>query len=114
MEIEQFDIWLADLNPRIGTEAGKIRPVLSLQTNLLNRASHPSTIVCPLTTKIHDKVSILRVHLKKGTAGLEKNSDIMIDQLRAVDNARLVKRLGSLPLSIQKKVKENLVIILDL
>lgn len=47
MQIKQFDMWLADLNPQIGMEAGKTRPVLILQTNLLNKTNHPSTIVFP-------------------------------------------------------------------
>jgi len=45
MLINQFEIWLADLNPNIGTEAGKTRPVLVIQTNLLNQIEHPSTII---------------------------------------------------------------------
>ncbi|RLD88235.1 MAG: type II toxin-antitoxin system PemK/MazF family toxin, partial [Bacteroidetes bacterium] len=47
MEIRQYDIWLADLNPRLGTEPGKTRPVLVVQTNLLNQVFHPSTLICP-------------------------------------------------------------------
>jgi mRNA interferase MazF len=49
MNIRQYEVWLADLNPRVGTEAGKTRPVLVVQTNLLNTVSHPSTIICPIT-----------------------------------------------------------------
>jgi mRNA interferase MazF len=52
MLINQYEIWIADLNPQIGTEAGKTRPVLIVQTNLLNKIPHPSTIVCPITTNI--------------------------------------------------------------
>ena len=87
MEINQFEIWLADLNPRMGTESGKIRPVIVVQTNLLNKLSHPSTIVCPITSHVSPKANILRVHLKKEAAGLEKDSDIMLDQVRAIDNS---------------------------
>ncbi len=46
--MKQFEIWLADLNPTIGTEAGKTRPVLIIQTNLLNEIPHPSTIIIPI------------------------------------------------------------------
>jgi mRNA interferase MazF len=45
MKVNQFDLWIADLNPRNGTEPGKIRPVLVVQSNLLNKV-HPSTLVC--------------------------------------------------------------------
>lgn len=48
--VQEFDIWVADLNPRMGTEPGKRRPVVILQTDLLNESNHPSTIICPLTT----------------------------------------------------------------
>jgi mRNA interferase MazF len=114
MQIKRFEIWIADLNPQIGTEPGKTRPVLVVQTNLLNKLPHPSTIVCPLTTNTKMESEILRVHIKKGTAGLMENCDVMIDQVRAIDNKRLVKKIGVLPDNISIQVVENLSIILDL
>jgi len=113
MKIKQFDIWIADLEPQRGTETGKIRPVLIVQTNLLNKY-HPSSVVCPVTTKAEPGSEILRVHLKKGTANLKSDSDIMIDQIRAIDNRRLTTRIGELPKDIQSKVKDNIKIVLDL
>ena len=112
MKIKQFDIWIADLEPQRGTEAGKIRPVLIVQTNLLS--DHPSSVICPITTNVVLGSEILRVHLKKGTANLKSDSDIMIDQIRAIDNRRLTKKVGELPRDLQFKVKENIKIILDL
>jgi mRNA interferase MazF len=112
--MNQFEIWIADLNPQIGTEAGKTRPVLIVQTNLLNKIDHPSTIVCPITTNVQPDADILRVHLKKGMANLHENCDIMIDQIRAIDNTRLIKKVGKLPVDLIKKIKENISIILDL
>ena len=114
MQINQFEIWIADLNPQIGTEPGKTRPVLVVQTNLLNKVSHPSTIICPITTKVQQDSDILRVHLKKGMANLHENCDIMIDQTRAIDNKRLMKKVGTLPNELIEKIKENLAIIFDL
>jgi len=113
MKIKQFDIWIADLNPRMGTEAGKIRPVLVVQTDLMN-SEHPSTIICPITTIVQPESEILRVHLKKGVARLKKDCDIMIDQLRAIDNRRLLKKTGVISGIQQEKVRENLRIIFDL
>ena len=113
MKIKQFEIWIADLNPRIGTETGKIRPVVIIQTDLLNTI-HPSTIVCPITTNIQPESEILRVHLKKGMAKLKQDCDVLIDQIRAIDNKRLQKKIGTLPEDIENKVKHNLSIILDL
>ena len=114
MSIKQFEIWIADLNPRIGTEPGKTRPVLVIQTDLLNKIPHPSTIICPITTNIEKEADILRVHLKKGMANLHENCDIMIDQLHAIDNKRLIKKIGDLPSELIDKVKENIIITLDL
>jgi mRNA interferase MazF len=114
MQIKQFEIWIADLNPQIGTEPGKTRPVMVIQSNLLNKIPHPSTIVCPLTTKIEKEAEILRVHLKRGMANLHENCDIMIDQVRAIDNKRLLKKVGDLPHELINQIKENLSIILDI
>ena len=114
MQIKRFEIWIADLNPQIGTEPGKTRPVLVVQTNLLNKLPHSSTIVCPITTNTQKEAEILRVHIKKGTSNLKENCDIMVDQVRAIDNKRLIKKIGELPDNLSKQVIENLSIILDL
>lgn len=114
MAIKQFEIWIADLNPQQGTEPGKTRPVLIVQTNLLNKIPHPSTIICPITSNIEKEADILRVHLKKGMANLQENCDIMIDQIRAIDNKRLIKKIGTLPDDLIGLVKECISISLDL
>jgi len=114
MQIKQYEIWLADLKPRKGTEPGKTRPVLIIQTDLLNKVSHPSTLICPVTTNIFEESEILRVHLKKGMANLLQDCDIMIDQVRAIDNKRLLKKIGDLPDKLITQVRENIVVILDL
>jgi mRNA interferase MazF len=88
--------------------------VLIIQTNLLNQIPHPSTIVCPITTNVKKEADILRVHIKKGEANLHQHCDIMIDQIRAIDNKRLVKKVGDLPKNLVDSVKENLMIITDL
>ena len=112
MRIKQFDIWITDLEPQCATETGKIRPVLIVQTNLLK--DHPSTVICPITTNVAPGSDILRVHIKRGIANLQSDSDIMIDQIRAIDNRRLTSKVGELPHVLQLKVKENIKIILDL
>jgi mRNA interferase MazF len=113
MKIRQFDIWIADLEPQRGTETGKVRPVLIVQTNLLNN-EHPSTVVCPITTNVEKESEILRVHIRECTANLKADSDIMIDQVRAIDNRRLLNKIGELTKELQTKVKGNIRIILDL
>lgn len=113
MEINQFEVWIADLNPRFGTETGKQRPVLILQTNFLNRASHPSTLIAPITSNVIETSKILRVHFPKDVAHLREASDVMLDQIRAIDNKRLVKKLGEIPTEITSQIKENLKIIFN-
>ena len=113
MKIKQYDIWIADLNPRFGTEAGKTRPVVIIQTDLLN-SFHPSTIICPITTNIKPDAEILRVHLPKGSAKLKEDCDIMIDQVRAIDNKRLLKKTGEINQETIDSIKSNLSIVLDL
>jgi len=111
MKIKQFDIWLADLNPAKGTEPGKTRPVVIIQTDLLNDA-HLSTIICPVTTNVKPEIELLRVHLKKGQ--LDKLSDVLVDQIRAIDNTRLLKKIGQLNKEQREKLKNNLRVVLDL
>ncbi|NWK67213.1 MAG: type II toxin-antitoxin system PemK/MazF family toxin [Sediminibacterium sp. Gen4] len=111
MKIKQYDIWLANLNPGKGTEPGKTRPVVIVQTDLLND-THLSTIVCPLTTNIQPDMNILRVHLKKSQ--LDQISDVLIDQIRAIDNKRLIQRIGKLNQDQIQLLKKNLMIVLDL
>ena len=112
MKIKQYEIWIADLNPKFGTEAGKTRPVAVIQSDLLNKF-HPSTIVCPITTNVKVDVNILRVHLTKGSSKLKEDCDIMIDQARAIDNKRLLKKIGDLNQEQIELIKTNLSIVLD-
>jgi len=114
MNCKQFEIWLADLNPQVGTETGKVRPVLVVQTDLLNKIPHLSTLICPLTTNLTHNSSILRIALKQGIANLHQDCEIMIDQVRAIDNKRLIMKIGSLPPQIEEQVKENILIMFDL
>lgn len=111
MKIKQFDIWLADLNPSRGTEPRKTRPVVVVQTDLLNDI-HLSTLICPITTNVQPEIEILRVHLKNNQ--LDKLSDVLVDQVRAIDNKSLITRLGQLTEDQRIKLRENLRIVLDI
>jgi len=111
MKINQFDIWLADLNPSQATEPSKTRPVVVIQTDLLND-THPSTIICPITTNVQKDIELLRVHLKKNQ--LDKLSDILVDQIRAIDNKRFITKLGKLTNDQKVKLKNNIRIVLDI
>jgi mRNA interferase MazF len=87
---ERGEIWLANLSPRRGTEPGKTRPVLIIQAQALIDAGHPSTVVVPLTTNLVDYAEPLRIRVLSQSL-LRRDSDLLIDQLRAIDNRRLVK-----------------------
>lgn len=82
------EVWLANLNPGRGTEPGKTRPVLIVQSQALLDVQHPSTLVLPLTTKLIDDAEPLRLRLAARNQ-LERDSDVLVDQLRALDNRRL-------------------------
>jgi mRNA interferase MazF len=86
--MKRGEIWLANLNPRHGTEPGKTRPVLIVQAQALLDAGHPSTLIVPLTTSIVADAEPLRIHVP-ASGRLREQSDLLIDQLRAIDNDRL-------------------------
>lgn len=110
--LKKYDIWLADLNPQRGTEPGKTRPVIIIQSDFLNNV-HPSTVICPITTNVNRSSKILRVNLTNNLA-LKKPSDILVDQIRSIDNRRFIKKLGTLTSALQHELNVNLKIILDL
>jgi len=86
---EHGAVWLADLNPRRGTEPGKTRPVLIIQNQALLDAGHPSTLIIPLSTRLIENAAPLRLRLSARDR-LDRDSDLLIDQIRAIDNQRLV------------------------
>src|SRR5260370_10236406 len=87
---ERGEVWLANLNPRRGTEPGKTRPVLIVQAQALIDAGHPSTLIIPLTTNLIDDAEPLRIRVH-AQSSLRRDSDLIVDQLRAIDNRVLVK-----------------------
>lgn len=108
------EVWLADLDPRRGTEPGKTRPVLIIQSQALLDADHPSTIIIPLTTNVVADAEPLRIPVP-ASGGLRHDSDLLIDQLRAIDNRRLTQGpIARLPNPSMAKVADAIREILDL
>ena len=107
MRIRRGVLYLANLEPARGTEAGKPRPVLVIQTDLLNDVAHPSTWVLPCTTRLSGE-NLLRVSLPKGIAGNTRECEVMVDQSRAIDNRRFARALKPLPRAILREVEEKL------
>lgn len=81
-------IYLANFKPSKGTEAGKIRPCLMMQSDLLNHAGHPGTTVLPLTTKLIEVAAPLRCRITVRD-GLDQDSNVMLDQTRTLDNSKI-------------------------
>lgn len=104
MKIKRWGVYLVDLNPRIGTKPGKIRPCVVVQDDVLNEVEHPSTVILPITSKgIEKKASALRIFLPQGEAGLQMDSMVLVDQFLAWDNQRFRRHLGDL--SLEKQVE---------
>ena len=91
-----------------------MRPVLIIQSQALLDAGHPSTLAIPLTTRLVADAEPLRVRVP-ATVRLREESDLLIDQLRAIDNRRLVQGpLTRLPDALMKRVGQALLEVLDL
>ena len=106
MTVSRGEIWLVNLNPiKKNNEMGKIRPVLIYQNDELNHSDYPTTIVLPLSTSLVDDAEPIRYRISKKDK-LEEDSDIVLTQIRAIDNARFIEKLTTLTNKQMKKVKE--------
>lgn len=105
--VEHGTLYVADLSPRHGTEPGKTRPVLVIQTDLLKAVGHPSTWVLPCASRMVGD-NLLRVFLPRRIAGNRADCEVMIDQSRTIDNRRIKKRLGRVPRRLLAEIKEKL------
>ncbi len=113
MILERGDIFLANLEPIIGSEQGGIRPVLIIQNNTSNKYS-PVTIIAAITSKKFTKEFPTNVFLSKEDSKLEKNSTILLNQIRTIDKKRIIKKISFLDRFIMKKVDLAIKVGLDL
>lgn len=110
---ERGSIYLAKLYPSKGAEPGKTRPVLILQSDLLNETDHSTIIIVPLTTNIIDETYPLRLRISKREK-LLNNSDLLCDQIRAIDKNRLIAdKIASLSEEEILKAELQIKILLD-
>ncbi len=112
-EVKRGDIWLVNLDPTVGHEIKKSRPAVIIQNDLGNNYS-PITIIAPLTSQNIDKIYPIEVLIKKEIFKLDKDSKVLLNQIRAVDKMRLIKKLSKLDNETMIKVDEALKISLDL
>jgi len=111
--VRRGDIFYADLNPVVGSEQGGIRPVLVVQNDVGNKYS-PTVIVAAITSQIDKAKLPTHVELKSADYGLEKDSVILLEQLRTIDKRRLKERITFLDQEIMEKIDEALKISLGL
>ena len=114
MPIKRGYLYVVDFNPRIRTKPGKLRPALVLQSDLVNEAGYPSTILIPTTTRLVENAGILRFRLKKGQGGIARDSDLLLGQVIAVANESFRQEIGSLPNSVMEELENRMRIILGL
>lgn len=107
------DIWLAKLDPTIGSEQGKTRPVVIIQNDVANEYS-PVVIIAAITTALGPKEYPTEVQVKAPKGGLRKDSVILLNQIRTIDKQRLIERWGKLNPEMMKKVDEALKVSLGL
>lgn len=112
-KIARGDIFLADLQPVKGHEQGGIRPVLILQNDISNEHS-PVVIVAAITSKIFTKEFPTNVFISKKDSNLEKDSTILLNQIRTLDKIRLMKKISSLDFHLMNKVNIALKVSLGL
>jgi mRNA interferase MazF len=111
----RWHLYIVDPEPRVGTKPGKQRPCLAIQPSEFGEAGLESTVVLPLTTKtVQQDAFPLRVRIPKGTCGLERESEVLVDQILAWDNALFHRELGVLPEALVEKVTAALRDFLDI
>ncbi len=113
MTVCQGEIYLTNLNPqKRANEVGKYRPTLVLQSDFINENAYPTTIVIPLTTRLIDNTKPLRYRVKKREK-LKEDSDLLITQIRAIDNDRFVERLAKLTVDEINDIKKLLIEVIE-
>ncbi|NLL48411.1 MAG: type II toxin-antitoxin system PemK/MazF family toxin [Firmicutes bacterium] len=111
--VSRGDIFYANLNPVIGSEQGGVRPVLVLQNDIGNKYS-PTTIVAAITSRIKKAKLPTHVELASEHFSLEKDSVILLEQVRTIDKRRLKEKIAHLDEETMNKIDEALQISLGL
>ena len=113
MNIKRGEIYLAALDPTLGREISKTRPVV-IVSNDKNNAFSGTVTILPISSQNLDKLYPFETHLPKGTGNLPKNSKLKADQIRTIDRARIVKHIGALSSTEMKEVEKAIRLQLDL
>lgn len=90
------------------------RPAVVLQSDLVSEAGYPSTVVIPTTTQLVENAGLLRLRLKHGVGGIERDSDVLIGQLIGVANESFTREIGVLPDALLRELERRVQIVLEL
>lgn len=110
--IKRGDIFLVNFNPTIGAEVQKTRPAVVV-SNDINNLHSPIISIAPISSTVA-RIFTFEVEIPAGMGGLKARSKIMVNQTRAVDKIRLIKKLGHLPMEVIVKIDRSLKLHYDL
>ncbi|MBB6454188.1 mRNA interferase MazF [Salirhabdus euzebyi] len=113
MMVKRGDVFFADLSPVVGSEQGGVRPVLVIQNDIGNRFS-PTCIVAAITAQIQKAKLPTHVEIDASKYGFERDSVILLEQIRTIDKQRLTDNITQLDETLMKRVDEALQISLGL
>ncbi|HHW38454.1 MAG TPA: type II toxin-antitoxin system endoribonuclease NdoA [Bacillales bacterium] len=113
MNVKRGDVYFADLSPVVGSEQGGVRPVLVIQNDIGNRFS-PTVIVAAITAQIQKAKLPTHVEIDAKKYGFERDSVILLEQIRTIDKQRLTDKITTLDESMMSKVDDALQISLGL
>lgn len=113
LEVKRGYIFFADLSPVIGSEQGGVRPVLVIQNNVGNKYS-PTVIIAAITSQIDKAKLPTHVEVEAKEYGLEKDSVILLEQIRTIDKQRMRDKITELDEKLMQKVNQALKISLGL
>ena len=111
MTIKRGELDYADLSPVVGSEQGGVRPVLVVQNDVGNKYS-PTVIAAAVTSKINKAKLPTHIELPSNTYGLQKDSVILLEQIRTLDKRRLKERIGELNETTMSRVDNAILISL--
>ena len=107
MIVKRGDVYFADLSPVVGSEQGGVRPVLIIQNDIGNRFS-PTVIVAAITAQIQKAKLPTHVEIDAKNYGFDRDSVILLEQLRTIDKQRLTDKITHLDDEMMEKVNEAL------
>jgi len=110
--IKRGEVYLVNFDPTVGAEAKKTRPALVV-SNDINNIHSPIVSISPITSNV-TRVYSFEIEVPPGTGGLKVRSKVMINQTRAVDKIRLIKKLGQLPAGLMEEANQALKLHYDL